>query len=122
VSFYSEAEQEYFENLAAQAVKDFQPTTPTGQKAMQELLRPHTQGKVFTSGAKTNFLKAYADFNKLTPAEQTTRFGSDAAQARSFLKGQARTQLLQRVGVGAGLAVVGKETGLTKVVLHALLD
>lgn len=112
--------------IAGQQIKEFAPSSPTGQQAMQEILRPNTAGKVIGSGAKIDFLKSYRDFDALTPEEQSARFGKDVEQARSYLKAQARNQLLARwgwrIGTGVGLAAIGKATGLTSTLIHALLE
>jgi len=59
----------------AHEIKDFEPSTTssTGQQAMQELLRPNTNARVVLPGAKTNYLKAYQDFEKLGTEEQNAR-------------------------------------------------
>lgn len=112
--------------IAGQQIKEFVPSSPTGQKAMQDILRPNTKGKLVGSGANTDFLKSYRDFDALTPEEQSAQFGKDVGQARDYLKAQARNQLIRtwgkRIGIGTGLAVVGKETGLTSALIHALLE
>jgi hypothetical protein len=108
----------------AHEIKDFEPSTTssTGQQAMQELLRPNTNARVVFPGAKTNYLKAYQDFEKLGTEEQNARFGSDAEQARSFLKNQARKQIAKAVLKYGSIAYVAKQTGILPSVLHALMD
>lgn len=112
--------------VAGQQIKEFVPTSPTGQKAMQNILTPNTKGKLIGSGANTDFLKSYRDFDALTPEEQTAHFGKDVGQARNYLKTQARNQLIKtwgkRIGIGVGLGVVAKETGLTSALIHTLLE
>jgi hypothetical protein len=41
--------------VAGQQIKEFVPTSPTGQKAMQNILTPNTKGKLIGSGANTDF-------------------------------------------------------------------
>ena len=112
--------------VAGQQIKEFVPTSPTGQKAMQNILTPNTKGKLIGSGANTDFLKSYRDFDALTPEEQTAQFGKDVGQARNYLKTQARNQLIntwgKRIGIGVGLGVIAKETGLTSALIHTLLE
>jgi hypothetical protein len=110
------------------AIKDFQPTTATGQKALQDLIRPNTgAGKVqsikqslgFTP--KTNWLSTYSDLNKLSSAEMAAKFGPDAAQARSFVASQARWQLGKMLAKGVGIATITHVTGLDGAALHAIV-
>jgi hypothetical protein len=108
--------------VAQQTIKEFVPSSPTGKQALADLLRPNTEGKLIGSGAKTNFLKAYSDFDKLGPEEQAARFGNDVGAARSYLQGKARMQLAKRIALGVGVGAVAKETGLSKYLLHFLLE
>ncbi len=109
---------------SAAAIKDFEPTSATGQKAMQDILRPNTGSRVVGTGMKTNFLKSLDDFEKLSPAEQTERFpgSGEVEQARSYLKSQARWQVGKRIAAGVGIAVIASSLGVTGALIHALME
>ncbi len=89
---------------------------------MQDILRPNTKGKLVGSGANTDFLKSYRDFDALTPEEQSAQFGKDVGQARDYLKAQARNPIIKKWGWRAGLGVIAHATGVDKAVLHAIWD
>jgi hypothetical protein len=96
----------------------------TGQKALQELLAGSTkQGRVF--GTNTSFFDALGKFDQMAPEVRAAQFGKDAGTVRQFLKTQARNQFIKTVikhaAVGVGAVELGKELGINKALLHALL-
>jgi len=109
---------------ATTEIKDFEPTSATGQKAMQDILRPNTGSRLIGSGMKTNFLKSLDDFEKLSPAEQAERFPGtgEVEQARSYLKSQARWQVGKRIAAGVGITAIAASLGVTGVVIRALME
>lgn len=110
-------------------IKDFEPSTATGQKAMQDLIRPNTgTGKVqaikqsLGFSPKTNWLGTYMDMSKLSDAEMVARFGADVSNARSFVASQARWQIGKMLAKGVGIAAIAKTTGIASSAIHAVLD
>lgn len=77
---------------AKAAVESFKPTSATGQKAMADLLRPVTEPKLIRAGIEVNYIKAYADFTRMTPEQQAEMFGNETPQAAAFLRSRARAQ------------------------------
>jgi len=108
--------------IAGQQIKEFVPSSPTGQKAMQDILKPNTKGNLIGKGANTDFLKSYRDFDALAPEEQAARFGKDVGQARDYLQVQARNQIIKKWGGRVGLGAIAHATGVDKAVLHAIWD
>jgi hypothetical protein len=108
---------EHAENArtATQAVKEFVPPSPTGQQALQDLLRNNTTGKAGISGkvaGKTDWNGAVKDFENLTSEEKTARFGNDVEKVRQYLGKQVQRQtalnLLKKTAVkGAGAVGIG---------------
>lgn len=98
---------------AAQEIKEFVPSSPTGQTALRELLTKSTEAKssLLKGGkvtAKIDWNKAVSNFEKLTP-EQQQAIGNPA-EVRQYLGRQALKQnslhILKR-GAQAGAAYVG---------------
>jgi hypothetical protein len=106
------------------AIKDFEPTSATGQKAMQDILRPHTGSRVVGTGMKTNFLKSLADFEQMSPADQAERFpgAGEVEQARSYLKSQARWQVGKRIAAGVGITAIASSLGVTGAIIRTLME
>lgn len=94
----------------------------TGQQAMKELLQNNSANRTVLGGVKTNYVQAYADFNKLSYEEQIARFGKETPQARNFLKRQARNQILRGLAAGAAGTALATKLGLTKALIHAVID
>src|SRR5579872_2177984 len=74
------------ENARATAteIKEFTPSSPTGQQALQALIRPNTGASAVQAirtslGFKptTNWIGVFRDFNKLSPEDRETQFGTD---------------------------------------------
>jgi hypothetical protein len=118
---------EHAENArtATQAVKEFVPSSPTGQQALQDLLRTNTTGKssIIRGGkvvGKTDWNGAIKDFENLTPEEKTARFGNDVPKVRQYLGRQALKQnamsiLLGDTATGRLVRLVGGEEILRRV-------
>lgn len=106
------------------AIANFEPTTATGQKALQNLIRQNTGTgpTAALTGPRTNWIKTFQDFNKMPAEEATAAFGKDADAARQFLRSKARWQIGRRVVGGATLAAVATEFGITKALAHLILE
>jgi len=113
---------------AEQTIADFKPSTATGQQALNNIVRSNTgAGKVqavrqaLGFSPTTNWIGAFMDFNKLEDADVVAQFGADAPKAASFLKSQARGQVIKglaKLGTVAGVAHV---LGVDKAILHTIL-
>jgi hypothetical protein len=116
---------EHAENArgSEQAIKDFAPSSATGHKAMQDILRPNTAGRVVGFGTKTNFLKSFQDFETLTPDEQLARFpgNGEAQQARTYLRNQSRIQVGKLLATGLTIEEIARRTGLLGAGLRAIM-
>ena len=119
--------------IAGQQIKEFVPSSPTGQKALADLMRPNTgtgvTGRVTgipqlrqLLGFKpsTNWLGVYRDMSELNADEMAARFGSDAPQARAYVTSQARRQLGMMIVKGYALKKVADGTGIPASVLHVV--
>ena len=99
--------------IASQRIKDFVPTTATGQQALTDLLKEHTAPRTGVTGVKTvtNYNEALKGFEKLTGKEQVARFPGEVDQVRKFLQSKAYQQtamiLLKRAGIVAASGGVG---------------
>jgi hypothetical protein len=96
----------YAASEAQQALKSLKPkgtvtrtpaVPPTEAKALYDLVRQNTGRRFGVGDEVTNWGKVYRDFDKLSPAERSARFGDPAAVEKSVLS-QARRQLARRVG------------------------
>jgi hypothetical protein len=121
------------------AIADFDPTvtpaTPeisaTGQHRLAEMLKQNTGTGMAGKGQlrtlvgvdpSPNYIKTFADFDKLSGDELAPAFkGTDAAAARSFLQGKALKQLLIRLGTGIGIEEAARWSGVSPAILHMLL-
>lgn len=110
------------------AIKDFEPTSATGQKALQQLIRNNTgTGKVAAIkqslgfSPKTDWLGSYSDFNKMAPEEQLAQFGKDAPATRAFLRSNAKWQVVKMLAKGVTVEEIARTTGLSGFLLHSLL-
>lgn len=111
------------------AIKDFEPTTATGQQAMKDLIRPNTgTGRVqaikqaLGFEPKTNWIGTYSDMSKLPPEEMTARFGADAPAAKAFVQAQAKNQVIKMAAKGLGVAAIGHLLGIDKAAIHFILE
>jgi len=105
---------EHAENArtAIHDIKEFKPSSPTGQKALDEIVRNNTEGKssIARGGkviGKTDWNGVVKNFENLTPEEQTLRFGNDVPKVRQYLGRQAlkqNTLKLLKYGAGVGTA------------------
>lgn len=108
--------------LATQAIKDFTPSTATGQKALAHLIRDNTAGKSNLAKlgkieGRTNWNGVIKAFENLSTDEQQKMFGSEVAQVRRYIQRQALKQnaiaTLKNVGktgliLGTGYEAVKK--------------
>ncbi len=101
-------------------IKDFTPSTATGQNALQNLIRQNTgAGKQgFMAGLRdklgspvkavrgapiTDWSGTVKDFDTMPADEVRAKFGPDAPQVRKFLVGQARNQILRAAATSTAL-------------------
>ncbi len=101
----------------AEGFKNFEPSTATGQKAFAEIVAKNTKPGGLTGKPTVNWGKALEDFDRLTPQEQSARFGSDAVKLRSQIVRNGFVQSLPKyaakTGIGSGLLIgLSKEFGL----------
>ncbi|MFI5058833.1 MAG: hypothetical protein ACHQLQ_11660 [Candidatus Acidiferrales bacterium] len=110
--------------IAMQEIKDFVPSSATGQQALAKILRDSTTEKVGLFSKKTtgvtNWNVAVKKLGDLPPDIQKTAFpGEDLEKVRIYLGEQARRQnrlsLLKTVGVVGAGGVVSEE-----IVRHAV--
>jgi hypothetical protein len=119
---------------AGNAVKEFTPTTATGQKALQAIIKSNTgtgitgrltnlpQARTLVGmNPSTNWLGVYRDIGNLSSDEQAVQFGADAPKVNSFVKAQARAQAVKEVAKIGGVAALAKATGLSSGALHLLV-
>jgi hypothetical protein len=103
--------------IAAQQIKDFVPTTATGQQALTDLLKENTTPKTKITGTKivTDYNESLKSFEKLTGKEQTARFPGEVDQVRKFLQSKAYQQtaikLLKWAGATAAGGTIWHEAG-----------
>jgi hypothetical protein len=109
-------------------IRDFTPTTATGQQALQDIIRQNTgTSRIATYkqalgfSPKTDWVGVYKNFNALTPEEQAAQFGNEANAAQTFIKSQAKFQVGKMLAKGAGIALVVHLTGADKALLHLIL-
>jgi hypothetical protein len=101
--------------IAGQQIKEFVPSSPTGQKALADLVRDNTKAKAGVLSkqpkAATEWGSALDDFEQMDKDEQTARFGKDVPKVREYLTAQARRQALIRLGAKALPWVAGAALG-----------
>jgi hypothetical protein len=91
--------------LAGQQIKEFVPASPTGQKALADLIRKNTVGKsnLLKLGkveGSTDWNATVKDFENLTPDTQKAMFGEDVTRVRQYLGRQALKQNALNLVVG----------------------
>jgi hypothetical protein len=124
----------YAASETQQALKNFKPkpgtpgettTTPsqtipgtpaTEGKALYEMVRNNTGRRFGVLDERTNWVKTYADFDKMTPAERTARFANPPEVEKTLLS-QARNQRLRTIaaiGTAASVGVLGVPVSILK--------
>jgi hypothetical protein len=119
---------------ATQSIKDFVPSSATGQKALADLIRPNTGTGVtgrmtgipqlrqlLGFEPSTNWLGVYRDMSGLGADEMTTRFGADAPLARTYVQRQALYQIGRILAKGYALKKISENVGIPTAILHTLV-
>lgn len=121
----------YAADQTHQALKNFKPTPgtlervqitpgsttkvpakpPTEGQAVYDMVRQNTGRRFGVLDERTNWVKVYQDFDKLSPAERSARF-SDPAQVEQTLLKQARNQRLRTIAGGVAVGALAHEFGV----------
>ena len=78
-----------------------------------------TQRRFGIMGERTNWVKTYADFDKMSPADRAARF-SDPDGVEKILLTQARNQRLRMIGAGVGAATIAHAAGVDDAILKKI--
>ena len=111
------------------SIKQFEPTTATGQRALQDILQSNT-GKGWLQTAKqsfgfapkTDYIGSFRDFNKMPTEDATAQFGDEAPEVGKYLQKQALWQVGKMVAKGATLEGIAHLTGADKALLHLIFS
>jgi hypothetical protein len=111
------------------SITQFEPTTATGQRALQDILQSNT-GKGWLQTAKqsfgfapkTDYIGSFRDFNKMPTEDATAQFGDEAPEVGKYLQKQALWQVGKMVAKGATLEGIAHLTGADKALLHLIFS
>lgn len=95
---------EHAENAqaASLAIKNFEPSTATGQQALKAILTKNTAAKPGIRGAKaiTDWSAALKDFENLDQPTKAKMFGQEVERVRAYLNRQALKQTATKILLG----------------------